>query len=142
MFKFLVKCAQVQVLNIRRRAQSLFALLLTCFEPIGQQLLLCRLFELVVDNQIEIDMEPQVLAWLIDTYRKKLHDKVCNTVFTCEASHFYGQISLIKYEDMLYGHHFYVSALLLLADQAATGKNLALLKTLKSTMIDKFKVVF
>lgn len=132
----------MQELNIRSRAQSLFSLLLKCFEPIAQQLLLCRLFELVSNHQIEVEMEPQILAWLIDTYRKKLHDEKCCKVFSNEVAHFYGQIILIKYDDMICSHHFYISALLLLSDQAVAGTNLSFLKTLKTTVVDRIQVFF
>lgn len=91
-------------------------------------------------QQIKIEMEPQVLAWLIDIYRKKLHEKYCCEIFFNEIAHFFGQIILIKYEDMIYSLQFYVSALLLVGDQAMSNKNLKLLKVLKITLLNKIQV--
>ncbi|KAL3118695.1 hypothetical protein niasHT_006523 [Heterodera trifolii] len=127
------------------------------FIPIAQFLLLCRLFQLLLQRELQLSheaYEPQLMAWLVDIYRTKCYAKTeegeeedstmaaengygttakaavptVGELFRAQLGHFYAQIDGIKFEDPPSSVNFYASICLLLVGHALHGHRPTLLR--------------
>ncbi|KAF7635025.1 Complex1_30kDa domain-containing protein [Meloidogyne graminicola] len=158
-FKQLLRCSeQPKSEEVRRLAQQAFLRLLNIFEAIAQMLLLFHLFELVLNkNEIHLSeevYEPQVLAFIIDTYRQKcfsrgieedksLFQSQLECVFTKNLSQLFMKIkdflnffNLIQ-KDPLIAVNFYSAILLLINAQAINRVQIYLLSSDALKFIEK-----
>uniref|UniRef100_A0A915EH64 Uncharacterized protein n=1 Tax=Ditylenchus dipsaci TaxID=166011 RepID=A0A915EH64_9BILA len=142
-FSALVLLVESKSVNIRKRAQSVFFSLLDCLHYECQVKALCQLFRLVADRKLEVEMEPQVLAWFMDLYRRKLsltvEEEQCHQVFRTNLSSFYDLIDSLVYEDMVTANQFYVAAMLIIEEQALHSFDLPLLRKVKNQLLEKFQ---
>ncbi|KAI1708291.1 respiratory-chain NADH dehydrogenase, 30 kd subunit domain-containing protein [Ditylenchus destructor] len=124
----------------RKKAQKLIQSLLSCFDSKAQCMIIRRLFQMVSKQKVNVRMEPQVLALIIDMYRQKLdpHNPI-SEVFQTQLSQFYEQVASVSYEDMSSSVHFYTAATLLVEVHALYSFNVDVVRKGKQMLLEKFQ---
>lgn len=118
---------------------ELFRQTLYLFDFTGRYLLVRHLFKRVANNEIKVSFEPQVLAWIIDLYRKFL---ACDEaqLFRDELTFFYNDISKVHYEEVELCFQYLISVTLLAQFQASINFNVPLLRAAKEKVLDPIYV--
>lgn len=114
---------------------DLFKQTLNLFDFVGRYLLIRHLFKRVADNEIKVSFEPQVLAWIVDLYRRYL---ACDEaqIFRNELTFFYNDISKVHYKEVELSYQYYVAVALLAQFQTSIKFNKSLLKAVNETVLD------
>jgi hypothetical protein len=113
----------------------IFARLLSLFDFTGCYLLIRQLFKRVADGSVKVTYEPQVLALLVDSYRRSMANTEA-VVFREELTFFYNDISKVNYREVELAFQYFISVALLVRFHASLGFNKVLLKIAKETVLD------
>ncbi|KAI6234431.1 EIF2B-5 domain-containing protein [Aphelenchoides fujianensis] len=108
---------------------------LDLFEPTGRLLLVRRVFRRIANGELKVTYEPQVLAWIVDQYRRFLAADD-SRVFRSELTFFYMDCAAVHYQEVELSYHFMVAVCLLAQFHAKLGFDLPLLKAAKERVLE------
>ncbi|MFH4979946.1 hypothetical protein AB6A40_006655 [Gnathostoma spinigerum] len=135
--KLLQACERVVMVDrIRGDCVQTLEDLLNRFDHLAQLLVIKRLIWQIKHNVVRYNLESQVLAWLVDLYRRRLDQ---SEVFQKELGFMWGLLSEFHYESLQQSSHFHAAVLVLARYQALKRMNKSLLEEVVKSILLPFK---
>lgn len=136
MLESLIGCVGDQELGTARGSTfRLFLRIVELFDPVGRLLLIRRIFRRIANGELKVTYEPQVLAWIVDQYRRFLPTED-GAVFRSELTFFYMDCAAVHYQEVELSYHFMIAVCLLAQFHAKLGFDLRLLKAAKERVLE------
>ncbi|CAJ0956430.1 unnamed protein product, partial [Mesorhabditis belari] len=128
LFGNLLKICQDFELNEKRvKVMRYFAKILDSFDFSPKVLILKRLIALLSTQELKLDKEALVIAWMIDLYRRDLR----SDEFKAELGSIWSLLFPLRYHEMIEATSFYVAVYCLAQQQALMKCNPGLMKIIE-----------
>lgn len=120
--------------DARRPIINCFTQLIQAFEPTGRYLLLCRIYESLLNKDMFVASDTAFLAILIQVYHQNLEVPV----FLSHLPFFYHKLFRSKYQTITEGVAYYLEVCALIKYQAMRRLAPEILRAVKVNLLDNF----
>ncbi|KAI6179498.1 NADH dehydrogenase [ubiquinone] iron-sulfur protein 3, mitochondrial [Aphelenchoides besseyi] len=132
----LICCVEDQSLGPSRGLTfRIFLAIVELFDPIGRYLLIRRVFHQISTGELKVKYEPQVLAWIVDQYRRFLA-RDDSGIFRSELTFFYMECAKVNYVEVELSYHYMIAVSLLAQFHAKLNFDITLLKAAKEKVLE------